>query len=222
MRSKLPSLKQQENKLMSKKIIRILAALPLATLLTACKPATKVADLDRVFTVDEFSQDIGLRQKALSACSANPGELRADPNCVNATASHVGSAAEEDRTYQIKQIAAGQDIAVITTALKLYHLDNGAYPTQAQGLQALVEKPTIAPIPTNWKEGGYLMRLPSDPWGRPYQLMNPGNHGYDIDVFSFGPGSDSYHPLIIGSWQDDVRALEKTYVLKGTFNTSDQ
>jgi general secretion pathway protein G len=201
-------------------IIWAFAALPLAVALTACKPATKVADLDRVFTVDEFSQDIGLRQRALSACSANPGELRSDPNCVNATASHIGAAAEEDRTYQIKRIAAGQDVAVIMTALKLYHLDNGAYPTQAQGLGALIEKPTIEPTPGNWKEGGYLTHLPNDPWGRPYQFMNPGNHGYDFDVFSFGPGSDSYHPLIMGSWQDDVRAQEKMYVEHGSFETS--
>lgn len=206
----------------TKNIIRGLAVLPLAIALTACKPATKVADLDRIFTVDEFSQDIGLRQRALAACGANPGELQADPNCVNSTASHVGAAAEEDRTYQIKRIAAGQDVAVIMTALKLYHLDNGAYPTQAQGLGALIEKPTIEPIPGNWKEGGYLTHLPNDPWGRPYQLTNPGNHGYGIDVYSFGPGSDSYHPLIMGSWQDDVRALEKTYFEKGTFTTSDQ
>lgn len=206
----------------TKNTLGVLAILPLAVALAACKPATKVADLDRIFTVDQFSQDIGLRQKALSACSANPGELHADPNCVNATASHLGAAAQEDRVYEIKRLAAAQDIAVIMTAVKLYRLDNGAYPTQAQGLQALVEKPTIAPIPGNWKDGGYLTHLPNDPWGRPYEFTNPGNHGYDIDVYSFGPGSDSYHPLIMGSWQDDVRALEKTYVEKGTFNTADQ
>ncbi|SDE10962.1 general secretion pathway protein G [Paraburkholderia lycopersici] len=206
----------------TKNTLGVLALLPLAVALTACKPATKVADLDRVFTVDEFSQDIGLRQKALAACSANPGELRTDPNCVNSIASHLGAATEEDRTYQIKRLAAAQDIAVISTALKLYKLDNGAYPTQAQGLQALIEKPTTEPIPTNWKENGYLTDLPKDPWGRPYQLTNPGNHGYDLDVYSFGPGSDSYHPLIMGSWQDDVRALEKTYVEKGSFETSGQ
>ncbi|MEX3924491.1 type II secretion system major pseudopilin GspG [Paraburkholderia sp. BR10936] len=204
------------------RIVGALALLPLAVALTACKPATKVADLDHVYTVDEFSQDIGLRQKALAACSANPGELRTDPNCVNAIASHVGAAAQEDQSYAIKRLAAAQDIAVIATAVKLYKLDNGAYPTQAQGLQALIEKPTTEPIPNNWKDGGYLTHLPNDPWGRPYQIMNPGNHGYDLDVYSFGPGSDTYHPLIEGSWQDDVRALEKTYVEKGSFNTADQ
>lgn len=205
----------------TKSIIQLLAVLPLAVALTACKPATKVADLDRVYTVDEFTEDIGLRQRALSACSANPGELRSDPNCVNATASHVGAAAEVDRTYQIKRIAAAQDVAVITTALMLYRLDNGAYPTQEQGLQALIEKPTIEPIPGNWKDGGYLTRLPNDPWGKPYQFMNPGRHG-EIDMYSFGPDSDSKYELAIGSWQDDVQAIQKAYAKNGTFNTSDQ
>jgi general secretion pathway protein G len=205
----------------TKNTLAVLALLPLAVALTACKPATKVADLDRVFTVDEFTQDIGLRQRALAACSANPGELRSDPNCVNATASHVGAAAEVDRTFQIKRLAAAQDVAVITTALMLYRLDNGTYPTQAQGLRALIEKPAIEPIPRNWKEGGYLTDLPKDPWGKPYQFMNPGRHG-DIDMYSFGPDSDSKYELAIGSWQDDVQALEKTYREKGTFNTSDQ
>ncbi|WP_435380096.1 type II secretion system major pseudopilin GspG [Burkholderia sola] len=205
----------------TKNTIRALWLLPLAVTLTACKPATKVADLDRVYTVDEFTLDIGLRQRALSACSTNPGELRTDPNCVNATASHVGAAAELDRTYQIKRIAAAQDVAVITTALMLYRLDNGAYPTQAQGLRALIEKPTIEPIPGNWKEGGYLTRLPNDPWGKSYQFMNPGRHG-EIDAYSFGPASDSKYELAIGSWQADVEALEKTYREKGTFETSGQ
>lgn len=205
----------------TKSIIQLLAVLPLAVALTACKPATKVADLDRVYTVDEFTEDIGLRQRALSACSANPGELRSDPNCVNATASHVGAAAEVDRTYQIKRIAAAQDVAVITTALMLYRLDNGAYPTQEQGLQALIEKPTIEPIPGNWKDGGYLTRLPNDPWGKPYQFMNPGRHG-EIDMYSFGPDFQSKYELAIGSWQDDVQAIQKTYAKNGTFATSNQ
>ncbi len=103
----------------------------------------------------------------------------------------------------------------------LYRLDNGAYPTQAQGLRALIEKPTIEPIPGNWKEGGYLTRLPNDPWGRSYQFMNPGRHG-EIDAYSFGPDSDSKYELAIGSWQNDVEAIRKTYTEKGTFSTSDQ
>ncbi|HDR9102532.1 TPA: type II secretion system major pseudopilin GspG [Burkholderia vietnamiensis] len=162
-----------------------------------------------------------MRQTALFDCNANPGELRSDPNCVNATASHIGAAADEDRAYQIRRIAAAQDVAVITVALKLYRLDNGAYPTQAQGLQALIEKPTIDPIPNNWKESGYLTRLPNDPWGHAYQFLNPGRHG-EIDVYSVGPATDFKYALSIGSWQNDVQAWEKTYVEKGTFNTSGQ
>lgn len=211
-----------ENTMQTKNIIRVLAVLPLAVSLAACnEPATKVTALDRVYTVDEFTNNFGMRQTALSACNANPGELRSDPNCVNATASHIGAAAEEDRAYQIRQIAAAQDVAVIAVALKLYRLDNGAYPTQAQGLQALIEKPTIDPIPNNWKETGYLTRLPNDPWSHAYQYLNPGRHG-EIDVYSVGPATDFKYSLPIGSWQGDVQAWEKTYIEKGTFNTSGQ
>ena len=210
-----------EQSMQTKTITRVLAVLPLAVALAACKPATKVTALDRVYTVDEFTGNLGMRQTAPADCNANPGELRSDPNCVNATASHIGAAADEDRAYQIRRIAAAQDVAVITVALKLYRLDNGAYPTQAQGLQALIEKPTIDPIPNNWKETGYLTRLPNDPWNYAYQYLNPGRHG-EIDVYSVGPAADFKYDLSIGSWQNDVQAWEKMYVEKGTFNTSGQ
>lgn len=108
-----------------------------------------------------------------------------------------------DRPDQAKRVAATQDIATIMQALKLYHLDNGRYPTQEQGLRALVEKPSAEPVPPNWKPGGYLERLPNDPWGNPYQYLNPGVHG-EIDVFSFGadgkPGGEG-NDADIGSWQ---------------------
>lgn len=81
--------------------------------------------------------------------------------------------------------AARQDIGSIVQALKLYRLDNGRYPTQDQGLQALIAKPSTDPIPTNWKDGGYLERLPNDPWGHSYKYLNPGVHS-EIDVFSYG------------------------------------
>lgn len=107
------------------------------------------------------------------------------------------------RPDEARITAAKQDIASITRALNLYKLDNGRYPTTEQGLTALVKKPTISPIPTNWKEG-YLERLRNDPWGTPYQYLQPGVHGA-IDVFSLGAdrasggeGSDAD----IGSWQD--------------------
>ena len=107
-----------------------------------------------------------------------------------------------NRPDEARIVAAKQDIAALSQALKLYRLDNRRYPTTEQGLQALVQKPTIAPIPDNWKTGGYLERLPKDPWGAPYQYLAPGVHG-EIDVFSFGgdgqaggEGSDAD----VGNW----------------------
>ena len=105
------------------------------------------------------------------------------------------------RTDDARVSAARQDISTIMQALKLYKLDNQRYPTQEQGLQALVAKPNAGPIPPNWKP--YVDKLPNDPWGRPYQYANPGVKG-EIDVYSFGAdgviggeGKDAE----IGSWQ---------------------
>lgn len=89
------------------------------------------------------------------------------------------------RPDEARVVAARQDIGTITQALRLYRLDNLRYPTSEQGLAALVAAPTNAPVPPNWKAGGYLDRLPKDPWGNPYQYLNPGLRG-EIDVFSFG------------------------------------
>ncbi len=89
------------------------------------------------------------------------------------------------RPDEARVIAARQDVATIVSALKLYRLDIGRYPTSEQGLKALIAKPSEEPIPTNWKMGGYLDRLPNDPWGKPYQYLNPGLKG-EMDVFSFG------------------------------------
>jgi general secretion pathway protein G len=91
-----------------------------------------------------------------------------------------------DRPDEARIIAAKQDISSVVQALKLYRLDNIRYPSTEQGLQALVTKPTIEPIPNNWKSGGYLERLPKDPWGNAYLYLNPGRNG-EIDVFSLGP-----------------------------------
>ena len=108
-----------------------------------------------------------------------------------------------NRPDQARRVAATQDIATVMQSLKLYRLDNGRYPTTDQGLRALVSKPTTDPVPNNWKDGGYLERLPNDPWGNPYQYLNPGVHG-EIDVFSYGadgkPGGDG-NDADIGSWQ---------------------
>ncbi len=106
------------------------------------------------------------------------------------------------RPDEARAIAAKQDVAALAQALKLYRLDNRRYPSTEQGLQALVAKPAQAPVPDNWKSGGYLERLPLDPWGKPYQYLNPGLRG-EIDIFSFGAdgqaggeGSDAD----IGNW----------------------
>jgi len=87
------------------------------------------------------------------------------------------------RPDEARVVAARADIAGITQALKLYRLDNAFYPSTEQGLQALVKAPSSAPIPSNWKRGGYLDRMPKDPWGHEYQYLNPGLRG-EIDVFS--------------------------------------
>jgi len=107
------------------------------------------------------------------------------------------------RPDEARVIAAKQDIAALSQSLKLYRLDNLSYPTTEQGLQALVARPASPPVPPNWKAGGYLERLPKDPWGRDYRYLNPGLHG-EIDVFSLGadgePGGEGYN-ADVGSWQ---------------------
>lgn len=106
------------------------------------------------------------------------------------------------RPDEARQMAAKQDVATVMQALKLYRLDNLRYPTTEQGLEALVVKPTTGAIPPNWKTGGYLERLPKDPWGHPYQYLNPGVQG-EIDVFSYGADGASGGEGIdadIGSW----------------------
>jgi general secretion pathway protein G len=189
---------------------KLILAIALTGILTACKPATQVPSLDRIYTVDEFDRDFDLRQRVLAACASNPGQLKSDPNCVNSSASHLGVGREEDRQYEAKRIATARDIGVIMSTLMLYRLDNGAYPSQEQGLQALTEKPSVAPVPGNWHAGGYLERLPNDPFGHPYQYANPGVHG-EIDVYSLGAdgrsGGDGAN-ADIGSWQPWVQ----TYV----------
>jgi general secretion pathway protein G len=106
------------------------------------------------------------------------------------------------RPDEARIIAAKNDIRAINSTLKLYRLDNGVYPSTDQGLLALVQKPETGNIPRNWKSGGYLDRLPKDPWGMEYQYLNPGIHG-EIDVFSLGadnaPGGDGIN-ADLGSW----------------------
>ena len=106
-----------------------------------------------------------------------------------------------DRTDDARVTAARTDIGNLMQALKLYKLDNQRYPSAEQGLEALVRKPTTGSPPPNWRP--YLDKLPTDPWGQPYQYANPGVKG-EIDVFSYGadgqPGGEAKN-ADIGSWQ---------------------
>lgn len=88
------------------------------------------------------------------------------------------------RPEQARIVKAKQDILIMSSALDLYKLDNGQYPTTEQGLQALVAKPTVQPMPYNWKPDGYLQSLSHDPWGQAYQYVNDNEK---IKLFSYGP-----------------------------------
>ena len=106
-----------------------------------------------------------------------------------------------DRADDARVTAAKTDVSNLVQALKLYKLDNQRYPSAEQGLQALLTKPTVDPMPVNWKP--YLDQLPKDPWGRPYQYLSPGIKG-EVDVMSFGAdgqtGGEGKN-ADVGSWQ---------------------
>jgi general secretion pathway protein G len=107
-----------------------------------------------------------------------------------------------DRPDEARVTKAQHDIRALASALNLYRLDNYRYPTTDQGLEALVEKPVGSPEPRNWKDGGYLDRLPKDPWGNDYQYLSPGEHG-EFDLYSLGadarPGGEGVD-ADIGNW----------------------
>jgi general secretion pathway protein G len=106
------------------------------------------------------------------------------------------------RTDDARITAARQDISTLMQALKLYKLDNQRYPTTEQGLQALTNKPTAGPAANGWKTGGYIDKLPKDPWGNAYQYLSPGVKG-EVDIFSYGadgqPGGAGTD-ADVGSW----------------------
>jgi general secretion pathway protein G len=109
------------------------------------------------------------------------------------------------RPEEAKQVKARVDISALETALKMYKLDNGIYPTTDQGLQALVEKPETGNVPRKWKDGGYLekSKVPKDPWGNDFVYLSPGAHG-DFDIISYGsdgvPGGEGQNKDI-NSWE---------------------
>lgn len=96
---------------------------------------------------------------------------------------------------------AKQDVRALETALDLYKLDNFNYPTTDQGLEALVTKPSIPPVPKKYRPEAYLKKVPLDPWQNPYQYLNPGEHGA-IDIYSLGPDQQPSDDDI-GNWNLD-------------------
>ena len=109
------------------------------------------------------------------------------------------------RPDQAKATAAKVDIQAISTALEIYRLDNSHYPSTQQGLEALTRRPSGVPVPRGWNPQGYLKSLPVDPWGTPYQYLNPGVKAGDgsYDLYSLGsdgvPGGEG-HAGEIGNW----------------------
>lgn len=111
------------------------------------------------------------------------------------------------RAGEAKQTSARVQIEGIETALKLYKLDNGFYPSTEQGLQALVEAPSVGRLPKKWRQGGYLEKgkLPKDPWGNEYIYLSPGVHG-DFDIISYGadgePGGEE-EDADVNNWESE-------------------
>jgi len=106
------------------------------------------------------------------------------------------------RTQQAKESRAMADIETLSLALDLYAIDNGFFPTSAQGLDALRSKPTSAPTPTSWR-GPYVKRAsPKDPWGNPYKYNSPGMHNtQDYDIYTFGPDGVQGGGDDIANWE---------------------
>ncbi|GGB71634.1 type II secretion system major pseudopilin GspG [Shewanella inventionis] len=102
----------------------------------------------------------------------------------------------KDKADQQKAVS---DIVALENALDMYKLDNSIYPTTEQGLDALVQKSTSSPEPRNFRDGGYVKRLPQDPWRNDYFLLSPGENG-KIDIFSAGPDGQAGTEDDIGSW----------------------
>jgi len=108
---------------------------------------------------------------------------------------------------EARRLKARMDIASLETALKMYKLDNGVYPSTEQGLQALIEAPAIGQLPRKWRKGGYLEkgRVPLDPWENEFIYLSPGLHG-DFDLIAYGndgePGGEEDN-LDINNWELD-------------------
>jgi len=107
------------------------------------------------------------------------------------------------KTDDARIVKAKSDLQALESALDIYKLDNYAYPTTDQGLEALVTLPAGDPVPANWQQGGYVKKLRKDPWQRDYLYLNPGEHG-EIDIYSLGAdgveGGEGAN-ADIGNWQ---------------------
>jgi general secretion pathway protein G len=102
----------------------------------------------------------------------------------------------QDRANMQKAVS---DVTALETSLSLYKMDNYDYPSTEQGLEALVDQTDIEPEPRRFPEDGYIKRLPKDPWGNEYVLLNPGEQGR-MDVFSVGPDGEAGTEDDIGNW----------------------
>lgn len=110
-----------------------------------------------------------------------------------------------ERPEEARRTKAAVQIRSLEEALGLFKLDNGFYPSTEQGLKALVEKPATGQIPSRYRDGGYIKKVPADPWGQPYLYLAPGSHG-DFDLFSYGPDGESGGDgdnADIGNWNID-------------------
>jgi len=110
-----------------------------------------------------------------------------------------------DNPDKARIVKAKQDIRAMEGALELYRLDNFNYPSTDQGLEALVSEPSGSPEAKNWKSGGYLKRLPTDPWGNDYQYLSPGVNG-TVDIFTYGADGEEGGEeggADIGNWNLD-------------------
>jgi len=105
----------------------------------------------------------------------------------------------QDKAMRVK---AEADINTLAQAMELYRLDNASYPSASDGLTALVSPPANLAMPQNYRSGGYIKALPTDPWGRAYQYRAPGQNGKPFEIFSFGadgqPGGDGDNADIVG------------------------
>ncbi|MCK9172682.1 type II secretion system major pseudopilin GspG [Desulfuromonas thiophila] len=108
-----------------------------------------------------------------------------------------------DRPEQARRTKAEMQVRSLEEALGLYKLDNGQFPSTEQGLQALVTKPQSGRIPLRYREGGYINKVPQDPWGGTYIYLSPGLHG-EFDLLSYGADGEAG-----GEGKDaDVRSWE--------------